>query len=88
MTLVYAAAGAACPVCYGANDSQMNAGLNTALFVMLGTTAFVLGIIVAFFVMVWTRRRRQAQLSEQSCIDERGVLRLNDEKGVMEWNNF
>jgi hypothetical protein len=80
---------AACPVCYGANDSPMNAGMNTALTVMLGITGGVLGIISLFFVMLWRRHRRlHGQLTGQTFIDEQGALRLKDEKGVMEWNNF
>ncbi len=80
---------AACPVCYGANDSPMNAGMNTALTLMLGTTGFVLAIISAFFVMIWRRaRRRSEKVSGHTFIDEHGVLRRNDEKGVIEWNNF
>jgi hypothetical protein len=89
LTLALSHAAAACPVCYGANDSQMNAGMNTALMVMLGITGFVLGIITLFFGMLWRRHRRlRGQVSAQTYIDEKGVLRQNDEKGVMEWNNF
>jgi heme/copper-type cytochrome/quinol oxidase subunit 2 len=86
--LAFSSAGQACPVCYGANDSQMNAGMNTALGLMLGTTGFVLAIIGAFFMMMWRRYRRQrAHDSAQTFIDEQGLLRLKDEKGIMEWNN-
>ena len=89
LTLLFVHTGAACPVCYGANDSQMNAGMNTALTLMLGVTGFVLTAISAFFVMLWRRSRRRTKgISGRTFIDEQGVLRLNDEKGVMEWNNF
>lgn len=89
LTLLVFHSAAACPVCYGANDSQMNAGMNTALGLMLGITGVVLAIITAFFVMMWRRYRRQrGQVSDQTFIDERGVLRQKDEKGIMEWNNF
>ncbi|HEY6191554.1 MAG TPA: hypothetical protein VI215_04420 [Bacteroidota bacterium] len=89
LTLALSGSAAACPVCYRANDSPMNAGMNTALLVMLGITGFVLGIISLFFVMLWRRYRRlRGQLSAQTYIDQQGVLRQNDEKGVMEWNNF
>src|SRR5258706_13389825 len=89
LTLAISRPAAACPVCYGANDSPMNAGMNTALMVMLGITGVVLGIISLFFVLLWRRHRRlRGQLSAQTYIDQQGVLRQNDEKGVMEWNNF
>ena len=89
LTVALSRSAAACPVCYGANDSPMNAGMNTALLVMLGITGVVLGIISLFFVMLWRRYRRlRGQLSAQTFIDQQGVLRQNDEKGVMEWNNF
>jgi len=89
LVLICLQAGEACPVCYGANDSPMNAGMNTALSVMLGITGGVLGFIAAFFVMMWKRyRRQQMRLSGQVFIDDHGVLRTKDEKGVMEWNNF
>jgi heme/copper-type cytochrome/quinol oxidase subunit 2 len=87
LPLAFCHSGRACPVCYGANDSQMNAGMNTALTVMLGTTGLVLAVISAFFLMMWRRRRRWgAGVSRKTCIDEQGVLRLQDEKGIMEWN--
>ena len=87
LTLALSHSAAACPVCYGANDSQMNAGMNTALTVMLGTTGFVLAIIGSFFLMMWKRYRRQRnEICGQTFIDPQGVLRPNDEKGVMKWN--
>ena len=89
LTLAVIQTGGACPVCYGANDSPMNAGMNTALSVMLGITGGVLGFIATFFFMMWKRFRRQRErLSGQVFIDDHGVLRTKDEKGVMEWNNF
>lgn len=88
LTLLLPHAGTACPVCYGANDATMNAGMDTALTLMLGTTGFVLAVISAFFVMVWRRsRRRNEKVSGRTFIDDHGVLRRNDEKGVIEWNN-
>src|SRR5258706_15774124 len=87
-TLFFSGFAAACPVCYGANDSPMNAGMNTALMVMLGITGVVLAVISFFFVMLWRRHQRlRGQLSAQAYIDQQGVLRHNDEKGEMEWNN-
>ena len=79
----------ACPVCYGASDSSSNAGMNTAILVLLGITGFVLGGFVTFFVMVWRRtKKRQAELSNQTYIDRNGDLQTNNDKGVVEWNNF
>ena len=80
---------AACPVCYGANDSPMTAGMNTAILVMLGITGFVLVLIAAFFVWLWRKSRpRRVMLSHSAFVDERGSLQTNNEKGVIEeWNN-
>ena len=79
----------ACPVCYGANDSPMNAGMNSAIIVLLGITGFVLGGFVTFFAMVWRRmKRRQTQISNHAFVDELGDLQVNNDKGIVEWNNF
>lgn len=79
----------ACPSCYGAKDSPMTAGMNTAILVMLGITGVVLSFIVAFFVMMWKRyRRQQSQLSNHTFVNEDGVLETKNHKGVVEWNNF
>lgn len=79
----------ACPVCYGANDSPMAAGMNTAILVMLGIIGFVLSMIVTFFLMILRRyKRQQSSLSNQTFIDERGNLKMKKEKGVVEWNNY
>lgn len=40
---------AACPVCYGAPDSPMVAGMNMAILVLLGITGTVLALFVSFF---------------------------------------
>lgn len=78
---------AACPVCFGAKDSPMNAGMDTAIMVMLGITGFVLSMISAFFVMMWRRYRRRGKLSERTFVDSGGHLHTGNEQGVVEWNN-
>lgn len=78
-----------CPVCFGDKDSSMTAGMNSAILAMLGITGFVLTLVVTFFVMMWRRfKRLQKEISEATFIDEHGVLRMNNEKGVEEWNNI
>ena len=80
---------AACPSCYGAADSPMTAGMNTAILVMLGIVGFVLTIIASAFLFLWRRAKRNAAaLSEKIFVDEHGVLKTKNEKGVVEWNNF
>ena len=77
----------ACPNCYGAPDSPMTAGMNTAILVMLGITGFVLLAIVISFFLLWRRARRlQTQISEQLFVNEQGILQSKKEKGVVEWN--
>ncbi len=79
----------ACPSCYGAKDSPMTAGMNTAILVMLGITGVVLSFIVAFFLMMWKRYRNQQKLvSDHTFVNEEGVLQSKNEKGVAEWNIF
>ena len=87
--ILFAEIARACPSCYGANDSPMAAGMNMAIFTMLGITGAVLAAIVAFFIFMWRRYNRQRlALSERSCVTQDGRLKLDNEKGVMEWNNF
>jgi len=83
------AAARACPSCYGAADSPMTAGMNTAILVMLGIIGFVLTFIVTAFILLWKRARRNSyDLSEKIFVDEHGSLKTKHEKGVVEWNNF
>ena len=78
----------ACPSCYGAAESPMTAGMNTAILVMLGITGCVLAIISGTFVMLWRRgKRRAAELSDHAFVDNNGVLNSKNEKGVL-WNSF
>jgi len=82
-------AGIACPSCYGAADSPMTAGMNTAILVMLGIIGSVLSFIAAAFFFLWKRARRiSLGLSDKIFVDEEGVLKTKNEKGVVEWNNF
>jgi len=74
----------ACPVCYGAQDSPMTAGMNTAILVMLGITGFVLAIIVVFFLWMWRRSRQHCeQVSDTIYVNEKGHLQSkNDPEGI------
>ena len=78
-----------CPACYGASDSPLTAGMNTAILVMIGIIGFVLSSIVGCFILLWRRaKRQQAMLSSNLSVNEHGMLQENKEKGVVEWNNF
>lgn len=89
LTLLMTSVLFSCPVCFGEKNSQMAAGMNTAVIVMLGITGTVLSFIGVFFLVMWRRyQRRQRQLSQQVFINENGVLQSQNEKGVVEWNNF
>jgi len=80
---------AACPVCFGAKDSPMTAGMNAAILTMLGIIgSMLLGIVTIFFVL-WRRyKRRQILLSQQVYINQEGILQRNHQEGVFEWNNI
>jgi len=70
----------ACPVCYGAQDSPMTAGMNTAIIVMLGITGFVLAIIVVFFLWMWRRSRQHCeQVSDTIYVNEKGLLQTKND---------
>ncbi|HEV8537385.1 MAG TPA: hypothetical protein VGR15_00560 [Bacteroidota bacterium] len=86
--IVASASVSACPACYGAPDSPMAAGMNTAILFMLGITGFVLTSIVGCFFLLWKRaKHHQAMLSAQMYVSHDGTLRENNEKGVVEWKN-
>jgi hypothetical protein len=88
-SILYPQIAAACPACYGTKDSPMTAGMNAAILVMLGITGAVLTMIVSFFYIIWRRnKRRQEQLSQAVLVNDQGVLRTNQQKGVFEWNSF
>ena len=52
----------ACATCYGAPDDPMTAGMNMAIFLMLGVTGGVLGSIVTF--MIYLRNRAKKMLNQ------------------------
>ncbi len=74
----------ACPSCYGAPDSPLTAGMNSAILVMLGITGFVLASIVGCFFFLWRRsKRHQAVLSEHLFVNDNGTLEdTNDHEGI------
>lgn len=65
LAVVGIAPAAACPVCVGAKDAPMTAGLSAAILVMIGITGVVLTTISTFFLIIW-RRYRAAALSENA----------------------
>lgn len=54
---------AACPSCYGAADTPVTRGLNSAVFLMLGITYAVLFGFGALFVTLGLRSRARSRLS-------------------------
>ena len=88
-TIVTAIDASACPVCFGAKDSPMTAGMNMAILTMLGIIGSVLMGFVGIFIFMWRRNKRQQKaLSDFAYITEEGALTMNKEKGVVEWNSF
>jgi hypothetical protein len=78
----------ACPACYGAPDSPMTAGMNTAVLVMLGITGTVLVLLALSFLVLYRRAKKMREgLSGDLFVDERGTLKAKQGKGVVEWNN-
>ena len=55
----------ACATCFGASDSDMARGMNMGIFTLLGVLAFVLSILVAFFVFIGVRSARTGELTEE-----------------------
>ncbi len=81
--------GEACPVCYGAKDSPMTAGMNDAILAMLGIVGVVLLLIIAVIIVLWRRYRRyQHTFSDTVFVGEDGALQTKQNKGVVEWNTF
>lgn len=79
----------ACPVCMGAKDSPMTAGMNMAILTMLGIIGSVLiGFIGIFIFMRRRYKRMQKELSDSAYVSHEGTLKLKNEKGVVEWNSF
>lgn len=78
-----------CPSCYGAADSPMTAGMNSAILVMLGIIGMVLSLIAGAFLYLWRRAKRHKEdISRQLFVDDDGVLKMKNEQGVVEWNDI
>ena len=79
----------ACPVCMGAKDSPMTAGMNMAILTMLGIIGSVLMGFIGIFIFMRRRYKRlQKELSDSVYVSHEGTLQLKNEKGVVAWNNF
>jgi heme/copper-type cytochrome/quinol oxidase subunit 2 len=79
----------ACPVCFGDKNDQMTAGMKSAIWVMLGITLCMLGIIGLFFIKLRQRLKHQQSLkSDTSFVSNDGTLHIQNEQGVQEWNNI
>lgn len=69
----------ACPSCYGAADGPMIDGMNMAIVAMLGIMGAVLAAISSFFVMMRRRLRRlHSGSSDQSYVNDKGILQWNN----------
>jgi threonine/homoserine/homoserine lactone efflux protein len=87
LTAAVPASAWACPTCYGATDTALRSGMDSAILFMLGVTVVVLASIAAVFVIIARRARRVRRLSQELFIDELGQLHATKEKGLVEWNN-
>ncbi len=47
----------ACPVCYTAADPAITESMNAGIFVLLGVTALVLGVVARFIASLARRAR-------------------------------
>jgi len=59
---------AACPVCFGENDSALAAGINDGIFMMLGLIVLLWGAFGSFFLYL-RRRARTAAAAEAAAPD-------------------
>jgi hypothetical protein len=66
----------ACSTCFGVSDSDMARGMNMGIFTLLGFLAFVLSILVAFFVFIGVRAAKTDELSEDAEEDTSGDDRV------------
>lgn len=64
ITLVFANAAFACPVCFGSPDDPMVKGVNKGIWVLLGFIAFVQVGFIALFWSFWRRAKANRQLRE------------------------
>ena len=55
----------ACPVCYGAEGSDMANGMNNGIMFLLGVVALVQIGFVSLFGSIWYRTRKLRKLREQ-----------------------
>jgi cation transporter-like permease len=60
----------ACATCFGASDSDMARGMNMGIFTLLGVLAFVLSVLVAFFVFIGVRAARTEESPDELVIEE------------------
>lgn len=65
LTLLFAEAAHACPVCFGAPDSPMTKGTAKAVWFLLGTIGFVQIGFVVLFITFWRRARANRNFREQ-----------------------
>jgi hypothetical protein len=66
----------ACSTCFGVSDSDMARGMNMGIFTLLGFLAFVLSILIAFFVFIGVRSAKTGELIEDEEEDEPGDDRV------------
>jgi hypothetical protein len=79
----------ACPACYSGDNSPAQAGMNWAIFAMLGITGTVLlFIVVAALFLIRRARLRNALVSDASYVNEEGDLCISNTKGIAEWNSI
>jgi len=58
----------ACPVCFGGEDEVVRESLNVGIFVLLGVTAVVLGVLARFIVVLARRSRAAAHLVDHAPV--------------------
>jgi hypothetical protein len=66
----------ACSTCFGVSDSDMARGMNMGIFTLLGFLAFVLSILIAFFVFIGVRSAKTGELIEEEEEAEPGEDRV------------
>jgi len=63
----------ACPVCYGAPDSQMTESSNNAIMFLLGVVGFVQVGFIALFWSFWRRAKELRRRRESFSILDGGA---------------
>jgi hypothetical protein len=66
----------ACSTCFGVSDSDMARGMNMGIFTLLGFLAFVLSILIAFFVFIGVRASKTGEQIQDEEEDETGDDRV------------